>query len=106
MDLTKFKTVLEDQKSEMEQQLAALKKDQERSGGAVSADFAEQATETENDEVVDALSGHDIEKLNLINAALIRIENGNFGTCANCGDSIEEKRLSAVPYAVNCMKCA
>jgi DnaK suppressor protein len=106
MDTNKYKSVLEEQKSEMEKQLAALKKDQERTGGAVSADFAEQATETENDEVVDALSGHDVETLNLINSALTRIENGSFGTCANCGESIEEKRLDAVPYAVNCMNCA
>ena len=72
----------------------------------VSADFAEQAVEVENDEVVAALDqGAQIE-LSQINKALQRIEEGSFGTCVVCGKTINTKRLRAIPYTPFCISCA
>jgi DnaK suppressor protein len=34
-----------------------------------------------------------------IDQALLRIEEGSFGTCARCGHAIEERRLEAMPTA-------
>jgi RNA polymerase-binding transcription factor DksA len=39
-------------------------------------------------------------------AALGRIQNGTFGTCANCGCEIPRERLEALPYARYCTACA
>jgi RNA polymerase-binding transcription factor DksA len=41
-------------------------------------------------------------RLNLVDAALERIENGTYGTCEACGESIEEDRLNANPAATTC----
>lgn len=44
------------------------------------------------------------EKLQ-IRAALARIQNGEFGLCASCGDEIGVGRLSVNPIAARCIKC-
>ncbi|MCC2095568.1 MAG: TraR/DksA C4-type zinc finger protein [Hyphomicrobiales bacterium] len=41
-----------------------------------------------------------------IEAALKRIEDGEFGYCADCGDFIGEGRLQADPVFLKCIKCA
>lgn len=72
----------------------------------VPADFAEQATARENDEVVESLGRQANEELVLVRAALGRIERGTYGSCARCGESIASARLAAVPYATTCAGCA
>ncbi len=37
--------------------------------------------------------------------ALLRIENGTFGTCAHCGNDIAARRLDAVPWTPLCIRC-
>jgi DnaK suppressor protein len=41
-----------------------------------------------------------------IDAALARIEAGEYGVCRDCGNDIDARRLSALPYAVLCTECA
>ena len=45
------------------------------------------------------------ETLNKINDALIRLEQGDYGNCFDCGEEIAEKRLRALPFAVRCKDC-
>ena len=40
-----------------------------------------------------------------IDDALIRLEEGTYGRCADCGVEISEKRLKAVPFARRCVAC-
>src|SRR5437762_10585638 len=40
------------------------------------------------------------ETLNKINDALVRLEQGSYGNCYECGEEIAEKRLRALPFAV------
>ena len=41
-----------------------------------------------------------------VDAALIRLESGRYGTCESCGDAIAEGRLEARPTARLCIRCA
>ena len=41
-----------------------------------------------------------------INAALKRIEDGEFGFCNNCGENIPVKRLEVSPSTPLCVDCA
>lgn len=41
-----------------------------------------------------------------LDAALARIDEGSYGTCAECGRPIGEERLEALPGAVRCFDCA
>ena len=43
--------------------------------------------------------------LNKINDALVRLEQGNYGNCFDCGEEIAQKRLRALPFAVRCKDC-
>ncbi len=43
--------------------------------------------------------------LKAIEAALERIEHGDYGQCVECSDLISEKRLEAVPAAELCISC-
>jgi len=45
------------------------------------------------------------ERLRNIDQALGRLERGNYGTCAECGESIPVERLMAVPFAIYCVDC-
>jgi DnaK suppressor protein len=40
-----------------------------------------------------------------VTAALKRIEEGTFGRCQECGATIPQERLKAVPYAAYCIVC-
>jgi len=44
-------------------------------------------------------------RLQLVEDALKRIDQGTFGTCQDCEKAIEEKRLRAIPWARLCLKC-
>ena len=45
------------------------------------------------------------EKLDKINTALRRIDEGTYGVCFECGDEIAGPRLKALPFAVRCKDC-
>ena len=45
-------------------------------------------------------------KINQIDAALKRIEDGSYGKCQDCDESIPEKRLLNNPYFQTCVSCA
>ena len=73
---------------------------------APSADFEEQAVETEGDEVLEGVEGSALTEAQQIHAALERIKAGSYGECVTCGKAIGEKRLLALPYAPQCIQCA
>lgn len=73
---------------------------------AHSADSAEQVTERENEDVLRNLQEETHLELQQVRAALKRIENGEYGVCASCGEDISPARLEALPYATLCIRCA
>jgi DnaK suppressor protein len=44
--------------------------------------------------------------LGLIEAAIERIQHGNYGRCVQCDGAIPKARLNAIPYTPVCIKCA
>lgn len=71
-----------------------------------SSNFAEQATEREDEEVMERLEKEALDELGAIEAALSRLDAGTYGECTGCGDDIDEKRLKILPYASRCIQCA
>jgi DnaK suppressor protein len=69
-------------------------------------DWTEQATLQQNDEVLEGLDELERAEAVAIRQALRRIEEGDYGVCGRCGRPIETQRLSAVPTAETCMRCA
>ena len=52
-----------------------------------------------------AVSENDSRQLVMIDEALQRIEDEEYGTCLNCAKEIMPKRLQAVPWARYCLDC-
>lgn len=68
-------------------------------------DLADKAASTYSKELNFSLSDSDRIMLQQIEEALDRINNGEYGSCANCGTQISEKRLQAVPWTPYCIDC-
>ena len=68
-------------------------------------DWEEQATQRENDEVLETLGNQTVEEIDQIKHALHCIDNGTYGVCSQCGNLISPERLKAMPYATTCMHC-
>jgi DnaK suppressor protein len=47
----------------------------------------------------------DSSKLRLINDALQRIADGDYGICLHCEESIPSRRLEIIPWAKFCVPC-
>ena len=43
--------------------------------------------------------------ISLIDDAIERLANGEYGICLDCGERISEARLMARPYAIFCIDC-
>jgi len=46
------------------------------------------------------------ETLDMIESALERIEDGQYGICVECDGRISKARLNAIPHTPFCIKCA
>lgn len=93
-------------RDELINRTARIQRDLQHTDQPVSQDFAEQATEMENTEVLHGIGIESRHELHLINHALDRLDNGNYEVCAKCGDDIGKARLEALPFAEHCIKCA
>ena len=68
-------------------------------------DLVDIAADDIDRRTLEALSGQDIKRLNLIDSALSRLQNDKYGICIDCGQAISKERLDAIPYALKCISC-
>ncbi len=68
-------------------------------------DLADKASSAYTKEFLYSLSNTDREILQQVDEALQRIGKRTFGTCQECSDELNRKRLEAVPWASHCVKC-
>jgi len=94
-----------DLKESLLNRINLLERNKKRIPTPLPESLDDQAVANENDEVVDKLDELDKVELQSVNDALKRIEQGIFGICTSCGNEIKNKRLTAVPYVENCIKC-
>lgn len=71
-----------------------------------SKDWEELATEREGDEVLERMGTSGQAEMRQIRAALDRIDAGEYGFCAKCGERISEERLDLLPFTPFCRRCA
>jgi len=68
-------------------------------------DYADVAQRAYTKEFLYSLSAAERRLLQLVDEARIRIENGEYGFCANCSKAVQTKRLDAIPWARHCIQC-
>jgi RNA polymerase-binding transcription factor DksA len=71
-----------------------------------SKDWEEMATERESDEVLEGMGEAGLREMRMIEAALNRVDEGEYGDCVKCGEPISEERLDLLPYTPFCATCA
>jgi DnaK suppressor protein len=68
-------------------------------------DPADMAANAYTKELLVSMSDNDRQLLNLIDEALVRMDDSGYGKCIRCGLAVPEKRLEAVPWARHCVSC-
>ena len=91
---------------ELNLRLTRITNDVRHSEVPLEKDFSEQATQNDNDEVMDYLGNSARTEIEMIKQAIARIDNGQYGICQVCGEPISKERLEAVPYSNMCINCA
>lgn len=71
----------------------------------VSQDPADKASNSYTKELLFSQSTNERNTLKLIEEAIARVEDGDYGDCLNCGKEIQPKRLDAIPWAPYCRDC-
>ena len=104
MDTDHYKQILLALKSEVSGRINAIDRDIRHED--LSADWSEQASERENDEVLESLGNTSEQDLSMIKFALMRIDEGYYFQCAECGEQIPTARLDLLPFTAHCVDCA
>jgi DnaK suppressor protein len=68
-------------------------------------DPVDLAVQNYSKNVMLAVTENDSRQLQMIDEALQRIEDEEYGECLNCRKTIQPKRLQALPWARYCIDC-
>ena len=67
----------------------------------------EEGAQSEHEQYTLSLLGEvQRRQVAMIDAALARIDAGEYGVCVDCESEIDPKRLQALPFALLCTECA
>lgn len=104
--INKMKENLIEQRNQILDALAARNVEFKELVSKVEAgDEIDVASDAVDRNMIDSLGAQDANRLQLINNALTRIQQGKYGPCLSCGKNIPEARLEALPYAFMCIDC-
>jgi len=104
MNIPTIRTQLEKRRVELLGRLERITEDVRHTPG-LEADFAEQAVQRENDDVLGHLDDATRVEMAQIERALTSLNESRYGICEACRKPIPPKRLEALPYATRCVKC-
>ncbi|WP_111497611.1 MULTISPECIES: TraR/DksA family transcriptional regulator [Marinobacter] len=104
--MSERKAFLADLRQDLKNRIDKYSAHQHRDHGPLEADFAEQAVQRQNDEVVDGLDHEAREELRQVERALNRIAEGEGDICEYCGEYINPERLKILPQTTVCVDCA
>lgn len=70
-----------------------------------SPDAGDESVATLMADLEQADMTRDLGEFRALEAARLRLRNGGYGVCADCGGDIGFERLKASPAAVRCLQC-
>jgi DnaK suppressor protein len=108
MDQKKIKVFREKLELKKQQILETFTKNKnygKEADGEPSQDIADKAANSYTKEFLFSLSNSDRKLLQQVDDALSRIADRRYGVCASCEDTLNLKRLQAVPWATLCISC-
>lgn len=99
-----LRAMLEDRRSEIQSKLRSLRETLPASLSEVK-DEEEQSVADFVQDVDFALMEMKSATLAKIDEALVRLQQGSYGVCEECGEPLSEARLRAIPFAILCREC-
>ncbi|MDP6231007.1 MAG: TraR/DksA family transcriptional regulator [Nitrospinaceae bacterium] len=69
------------------------------------ADIADDAAQSYDRQLMMEIGEQEWKKLRLVEEALGKISQGQYGICPECEEPIPEARLSVIPFAEHCVGC-
>ncbi len=104
-DILQFRTSLQQQQSDLRQAIEKSEREVRALSESGPADEGDLSCGNSLKESMFAHISHVRRQLRLVEYALERIRNGEFGVCSGCEDAISLKRLQAVPWTRHCRDC-
>jgi DnaK suppressor protein len=104
MDKAQAKRLLLEKQRQLRDEIARLENEAREGIGAEVEDPIDTVTSTEVKAGAFELSSRQRETLKQVDDALLRLEQGTYGKCIECGRPIEESRLEAVPWTPYCLE--
>jgi len=100
-----YKKKLLERKKEIIDKLSEIYYESKEVEPDIVQDVGDKAESSYTKEFLLSLSDAERKQLFLIDEALKRIEDCQYGTCLMCNRAIVEKRLGAIPWAQYCIHC-
>src|SRR5260370_3132181 len=100
-----FKKRLEERQIALRRAVSRTEEDGRIADQDTAQDIADRAASSYTKEFLFSQSNNDRQLLQMVETALQRIREGEFGECVNCGNEINAKRLEAVPWTRYCIEC-
>ena len=105
-DKERFEKLLLDKKKENNQKMSEFfRQSQTVVETGVAQDEGDKAESSYTKEFLLNLSSSERKQIKLIDDALKRIKENNYGKCQMCGKDVGMKRLSVVPWTPYCIQC-
>lgn len=110
-DLEFFKEIILEKRKKLIEELEAIKENATSDASGTSSDstyayhMADVGTDAQEREKAFLWLARENKYLSHLNAALERIESGEYGQCATCGEEIKHERLKEVPHTTHCVQC-
>lgn len=105
MSKSKLKDIKEKLLAERELLIQKLKGNDLSIDDSETPDPVDLAVRNYSKNVQLAVSENESRQLTLIDEALRRLEDDEYGLCLNCEKEINQKRLAAIPWARYCLDC-
>jgi DnaK suppressor protein len=90
---------------QLDAEIQELGADEATEHATVGNHQADSGSEVFEQESAVTLERNERELLRLVEQALERLAQGQYGRCLRCGEPIAEERLLALPYVAHCLPC-
>ncbi len=104
-EVGKFRNILLQKREEIIGEVRQIHASSQEMGQDGIQDMADEASNLYAKQVLMSLSENQRQALRQVDEALDRIQEGTYGICESCGESIGLKRLQIRPFAKYCVQC-
>jgi DnaK suppressor protein len=103
--LASFRAILEEIRSTMIGDVKDKYKTKKDDPSEQMADIADDAAQSYNQQLIMEFGEQEWKKLRLVEEAIEKMDDGQYGVCSECKEPIPEARLKLIPFTAYCVEC-